>query len=86
MLVTPVLRRTQVDPKSSVASQPSRGGELQFHERPCLKAMRQQAIEDDTQCPALFSTCAHALACTIHSPLLYTLVQKECSMVSAQRQ
>lgn len=44
-------------------------------------------MKDDSQCPALFSTRIHphSHTCITHKPLLHTLVQKESSMVCAQR-
>lgn len=44
-------------------------------------------MKDDSQCPALFSTRVHthSHACITHKTLLHTLVQKESSMLCAQR-
>jgi hypothetical protein len=44
-----------LDSQSSCNTEPS------FSEKACLQAIRQVATEEDTQCPALASTCSHML-------------------------
>lgn len=66
--------QTQADPVSLLSSQPSQMASLWLCERPCLRAIKQKPIEEDTQLLVLVIVCTHegTHTCTYTVPYTHT--------------